>query len=67
MRPELLFAALFFGAVGIGYFIYGKKQQRFVALISGITLCVVPYFIHGIIPLVLVGLVFTVLPFVIRS
>ena len=32
-----------FGSIGAGYFLYGKNQQNFVALLSGIALCVIPY------------------------
>jgi hypothetical protein len=36
---------LFFGAIGMAYFIYGKKQSHFTALFSGLALMAVPYFI----------------------
>jgi hypothetical protein len=34
---------LVFGSIGTEYFLYGKKQQHLVALLSGIGLCMFPY------------------------
>ena len=30
------------GAVGMGYFIYGKRQAKYVPMIAGVLLCVYP-------------------------
>ena len=43
--PAAIMLNLFFGAVGAAYFIYGKKQSHYTALIAGLALMVVPYFI----------------------
>jgi len=43
--PSFLFASLIWGAIGVGYFIYGKKQQSFSALIGGILMIVVSCFV----------------------
>jgi hypothetical protein len=43
--PTLIMLNLFFGVIGMAYFVYGKKQGHLVALISGLALMVVPYFI----------------------
>ncbi|MBX9755200.1 MAG: amino acid transport protein [Pseudomonadaceae bacterium] len=40
-----LLSGLVFGSIGVGYLIYGKKQQRQAAFFSGIALIVYPYFI----------------------
>ncbi len=56
-----------FGAIGAGYFVYGKKQQRFVSLLSGVLLCVFPYFISNNVLMVLIGAVLIAAPFVVRS
>jgi len=50
----------------MGYFVYGKKQQRVVALLSGVLLCVFPYFVSNVILMVLVGFVLIALPFIVR-
>jgi hypothetical protein len=41
----VLLWGLLFGSIGFGFFLYGKKQKKVVPLITGIALCVVPYFI----------------------
>ena len=57
---------MLFGAIGMGYFVYGKKQKRVVALLSGVLLCVFPYFVSNVILMVLVGFVLIALPFIVR-
>lgn len=37
-----------FGSIGVGYFIYGKRQSEMVPLLAGIGLCVFPYFISNV-------------------
>ena len=56
-----------FGAVGFAYFIYGKKQQRFVPLLCGMGLMAFPYFVSNTAILVVVGLVLSVTPYFFRS
>lgn len=53
------------GAFGVAYFMYGKRQQRFVPLIAGMILCVYPYFVHGALWLAGIGLVLLAAPFLI--
>ena len=55
------------GAVGLGYFVYGKKQGKLVPLISGIALMVYPYFVSNPWLLLGIGLALCVAPFVIRQ
>ena len=55
-----------FGSVGLGYFIYGKRQGRVVPLLSGLCLMVCPYFVPGAVLLVLLCTVFMALPYFIR-
>jgi hypothetical protein len=42
---SFLFASLVWGSVGMGYFIYGKKQQCLSAMIGGILMTVLAYFV----------------------
>jgi hypothetical protein len=56
-----------FGAVGFAYFVYGKKQQRFVPLLCGMGLMAFPYFVSNTAILVVVGLVLSVTPYFFRS
>jgi len=55
-----------FGAVGFAYFIYGKKQAMFVLLFCGIGLMVFPYFVSNTVLLLMIGLVLSVLPYLLR-
>ena len=63
----LLMWGMLFGAIGFGFFLYGKKQKLVVPLITGIALCVVPYFIANVYMLVLVGLVLVAIPYFVRG
>jgi len=57
---------MLFGAIGLGYFSYGKKQKSMVPLLVGIALFVFPYFFTNIYLLVAVGVSLSVLPYFIR-
>jgi hypothetical protein len=63
---SLLMWGMVFGAIGVGFFIYGKKQKAFVPLIVGIALCVIPYFISNVYVLVIAGAVLVALPYFVR-
>lgn len=52
-----------FGAIGLGFFTYGKRQQSVVPLVSGILLCVFPYFVSNIYLLISVGAGLILIPF----
>ena len=65
MNPTSLVIGIFTGAIGMGYFIYGKRQAKFVPLIAGMMLCVYPYLVDGVIWLVLVGVALMAAPFLI--
>jgi multisubunit Na+/H+ antiporter MnhB subunit len=47
LSPDGLFSALIVGAVGLGLFMYGKRQERYPQLIGGMALMVYPYFVAG--------------------
>ena len=55
--PTLLMWSVLFGAFGVGFFIYGKKQKAIVPLCVGIVLCVIPYFMANVYGLVGIGVV----------
>jgi len=65
-NPAQLFWGMLFGSVGLGYFIYGKKQQRLVPLFCGLSLMIYPYFISNTIVLVLIGGLLSAAPYFIR-
>lgn len=66
MSTALLFWGLLFGAIGLGFFVYGKRQKAVVPLVCGLTLMVFPYFVTNTILLVAIGIALTVLPYFIR-
>ncbi len=44
---SFLFASLLWGSIGVGYFIYGKKQGATMPLIGGLAMIVVSYVVSG--------------------
>ena len=66
MDESSLVWGLVFGSVGLGYFMYGKKQKKMVPFQSGLGLMIVPYFISGTLLLVTAGVVLLALPYFIR-
>jgi len=63
---SVLLWGVLFGSVGVGFFIYGRKQQAIVPLLAGVALFVVPYFIANVYLLVLVGLILVAVPYFVR-
>ena len=62
----VLLWGLLFGSIGFGFFLYGKKQKAVVPIITGIALCVVPYFIADVYILVGVGVILVAIPYFVR-
>ncbi|HXN07231.1 MAG TPA: hypothetical protein VN944_09240 [Nitrospiria bacterium] len=62
----LLIYSMLFGSVGIGYFIYGKKQGKMVPLITGMVLNVFPYFMPNLYTLIITGIILMGVPWVYR-
>jgi len=52
-----------FGAIGLGFFSYGKKQKAIIPLFAGIALFIFPYFISNVYLLVAVGAALMTLPY----
>ena len=44
-NANFLFASLVWGSVGFGYFIYGKKQTSWPAMVGGIIMMASSYFV----------------------
>jgi hypothetical protein len=65
MTMNSLLIGVLTGAIGMGYFIYGKRQTKFVPLIAGMMLCVYPYFITSVLWLCVVGALLMAAPFLI--
>ena len=54
--PQFLFASLFWGTVGAGYFIYGKKQREMVPLVGGLVMVVASFFVSSALLMSLIGI-----------
>lgn len=67
MNPAILLWGVVFSSIGLGFFIYGKRQQRLVSLLCGLALMIFPYFVSSAVFMVLIGTVLTAIPFVIKS
>jgi hypothetical protein len=57
---------LLFGSIGLGYFIYGKKQKAVVPLVCGLALMLFPYFVSKVLLLVGIGILLTAIPYFFR-
>lgn len=53
-NTSFLFASLVWGSMGVGYFIYGKRQQSLAAMIGGIVMVTLSYFISSALAMSLV-------------
>jgi hypothetical protein len=60
-----LFFGIMAGAVGMAYFIYGKRQARAVPMVAGIVLSIYPYFTDSLLWLTAIGLALVAAPFLI--
>jgi len=63
MSTAVLLWSLMFSSIGLGYFIYGKRQRKATALIAGAILCFYPYFAPNVYLLVAIGVGLLALPF----
>lgn len=63
---SMLLWGVVFGSIGLGFFIYGRKQQAVVPLVVGIALFVVPYVIPNLSLLLLAGIILVALPYFVR-
>ena len=55
-----------FSSIGAGYVLYGRRQRHVVPLLTGLALCVYPYFLANSYALVVVGLLLTAVPWFLR-
>jgi len=57
---------MLFGAIGVGFMLYGRKQRAIVPLVCGLALVVFPYFVASTWALVLIGAVLVAIPWFVR-
>ena len=58
-----LLLSLVFSSIGLAYFIYGKRQQRIMSLLSGVGLMVFPYFVSNLLLMLGGSVALMALPF----
>ncbi len=63
---SILIWGMLFGAIGLGFFTYGKKQKAVVPLSVGVALFVIPYIMPNVWMLVIAGVVLVVIPYFVR-
>jgi hypothetical protein len=63
----VLLWGLLFSSIGLGYFLYGKKQRAAVPLVCGLVLMIYPYFVANVVALVAIGVVLTAVPYFFKS
>ncbi len=66
MDTATLLWGVIFGAVGMGYALYGRKQRAPVPMVCGLALMVFPYFLSNVWATVLVGAALMAVPYFIR-
>ncbi len=64
--PVKLSLAILFGAIGLGFFTYGRRQKAVVPFVAGIALFIFPYFVTNIYLLLFIGIVIIATPYFIR-
>ena len=66
MNESWLLWGLLFGSIGLGFFMYGRKQKAVVPLICGLVLMFFPYFVSNTMLLVAFGVALIVIPYFVR-
>jgi hypothetical protein len=62
----MLLWGLLFSSIGLGYFIYGRRQRAVVPLVCGLALMIFPYFVAKVPLLVGIGIVLMTIPYFLR-
>ena len=62
MDSTHLILGLIFSSIGVGYFIYGRKQSNIVTRYCGIALILYPYLVPDTLALVAVGVGLMLVP-----
>lgn len=66
MNTAPLLLGLIFSSIGLGYFLYGKKQKMTIPLTIGLVLMIFPYFIESNALLGGIGLLLSIVPYFLR-
>ena len=67
MDQTTLLVGVIAGAIGVGYFVYGKKQQRIMPIVCGLGLIVAPYAIGPLWGQLTACAIMVALPWIVRA
>lgn len=66
MNTSSLLWGVLFGSIGLGIFVYGRRQKVVVPLVCGVALMIFPYFVSNTVLLVALGVVLIAIPYFLR-
>lgn len=66
MNTAALLWGVLFGSIGMGLFLYGKREAAVVPLVCGVGLMVFTFFVTNTFALVGIGLLLSILPYFLR-
>jgi hypothetical protein len=66
MDTSSLLWGLLFSSIGLGFFVYGRRQRAVAPLACGLALMVFPYFVSSPLALVLIGVTLMAIPYFLR-
>lgn len=66
MNATQLLLGVIFSSIGLGYFIYGKKQRMTVPLVCGLALMFFTYFIDSTTMISVMGIILSIAPYFVR-
>jgi hypothetical protein len=66
LNASTLLWGVLFGSIGLGFFIYGRKQGAIVPLACGLALMAFPYLVSGTVLMILVGAVLMAIQYFVR-
>ena len=67
MTVNWLLLSMVYSTIGLGMFLYGRKAVRFVPLIAGLGLMIVPYFISNLWWMSGVSIALMIVPILLRG
>lgn len=66
MNEAGLLLGVLFSGIGLGYFIYGRRQGKTIPLLCGVVLMAYPYFMPNTTVLIVIGAIFAAVPYFVR-
>jgi len=66
LNESWLLWGLLFGSIGLGFFVYGRRQRAVVPLVCGLALMIFPYLVSSTAALVAIGTALIAIPCFVR-